>query len=48
MLAPVRSPAQIAAFLVAGVLFFRAGAFIQEIVHMPARQMVGFKRAWNR
>jgi len=47
MLAPTWSPAQIAAFLIAGVLFFRAGTFIHEIVHMPARQMVGFKRAWN-
>ena len=47
MLAPAWSPAQIAAFVVAGVLFFRAGTFIHEIVHMPARQMVWFKRAWN-
>ena len=47
MLAPAFSAAQVAAFLVAGVLFFRAGTFIHEIVHMPARQMVGFKRAWN-
>ena len=38
---------QIVAFLSAGVLFFRAGTFIHEIAHMPARQMVNFKRAWN-
>lgn len=41
------SALQIAAFLVAAVLFYRAGTFIHEIVHMPGRQMVGFKRAWN-
>ena len=38
---------QVAAFLLAGVLFFRAGTFIHEIVHMPSREMVGFKRVWN-
>ena len=47
MTAPAWSLAQLAAFLVAGVLFFRAGTFIHEIVHMPARQMIWFKRAWN-
>lgn len=45
--APAWSVLQIAAFLVSGVLFFRAGTFIHEIVHMPRRQMVWFKRAWN-
>jgi len=38
---------QVAAFLVASLLFFRAGTFIHEIVHMPASQMVWFKRTWN-
>jgi fatty acid desaturase len=46
-LAAPGSGLQIAAFLVAGVLFFRAGTFIHEIVHMPNRQMVWFKRTWN-
>jgi len=41
------SAMQVAAFLIAGVLFFRAGTFMHEIVHMPARQMLAFKRAWN-
>lgn len=41
------SALQIGAFLVAGILFFRVGTFIHEIVHMPSRQMVWFKRAWN-
>ena len=45
--APAWSLAQIVAFLVSGVLFFRAGTFIHEIVHMPRRQMVWFKRTWN-
>ena len=38
---------QIVAFLVASFLFYRAGTFIHEIIHMPVRQMVWFKRAWN-
>jgi fatty acid desaturase len=41
------SALQVAAFLLASLLFFRAGTFIHEIVHMPRDQMVGFKRAWN-
>jgi fatty acid desaturase len=45
--APAWSLGQVVAFLAAGVLFFRAGTFIHEIVHMPAGQMLGFKRAWN-
>lgn len=45
--APAWSVLQIAAFLLASVLFFRAGTFIHEIIHMPPRQMVWFKRVWN-
>lgn len=45
--APAWSALQILAFLAASVLFFRAGTFIHEIVHMPSGQMTGFKRAWN-
>lgn len=45
--APAWSLVQIAAFVVAAVLFFRVGTFIHEIVHMPSTQMVWFKRAWN-
>jgi fatty acid desaturase len=41
------SAVQIVAFLLASLLFFRAGTFIHEIVHMPRGQMVWFKRAWN-
>ncbi len=41
------SAVQVAAFLGAAVLFYRAGTFIHEIVHMPGAQMVWFKRAWN-
>lgn len=41
------SALQIVAFLVASVMFFRSGTFIHEIIHMPSRQMVWFKRAWN-
>jgi fatty acid desaturase len=44
---PTGSLPQVLAFVVAGVLFFRAGTFIHEIVHMPAPQMVWFKRTWN-
>jgi fatty acid desaturase len=45
--APAWSVPKIAAFLAASVLFFRAGTFIHEIVHMPGGQMLWFKRAWN-
>lgn len=45
--APAWSALQIAAFVVASFLFFRAGTFIHEIVHMPGGQMTGFKRMWN-
>lgn len=47
LLAPAWSPLQIAAFLVASVLFFRAGTFIHELVHIPPGQMVWFGRVWN-
>lgn len=45
--APAWSLAQIAAFLGASILFFRAGTFIHELVHMPPNQMKGFGRVWN-
>lgn len=45
--APAWSPAQIAAFAGACILFFRAGTFIHELVHMPPGQMPWFGRAWN-
>lgn len=45
--APAWSALQVLAFAVAGVLFYRAGTFIHEIVHMPGGQMLWFKRAWN-
>lgn len=45
--APAWSALQVAAFVVASFLFFRAGTFIHEIVHMPGGQMEGFKRTWN-
>jgi fatty acid desaturase len=46
-LAPAWSLAQIGAFFLASVLFFRAGTFIHELVHMPRGEMVWFGRAWN-
>lgn len=45
-LAPAWSVLQIAAFVGAGILFFRAGTFIHELVHM-SHQMVWFGRVWN-
>lgn len=45
--APHWSLIQIAAFLGASVLFFRAGTFIHEIVHMQRDQARWFGRAWN-
>lgn len=46
-IAPAWSALQIAAFVAATFLFFRAGTFIHEIVHMPSGQMEGFKWIWN-
>ena len=46
-LAPPWSPVQIAAFVVSAVLFFRAGTFIHELVHLPRQQTVWFGRVWN-
>lgn len=46
-MSPDWSAAQIGSFVIAGVLFYRAGTFIHEIVHMPGKQMVWFKRGWN-
>jgi len=45
--APAWSALQMAAFVIASVLFFRVGTFIHEIVHMPSGQMDGFKRVWT-
>ena len=38
--APSWSPAQIGSFVGASILFFRAGTFIHELVHMPPNQMI--------
>jgi fatty acid desaturase len=45
--APAWSALQMAAFVIASVLFFRVGTFIHEIIHMPSGQMEGFKRVWS-
>jgi fatty acid desaturase len=44
---PLFSPLQIICYFVAGFALFRAGSFIHEIVHMPGKQMRGFKIGWN-
>jgi fatty acid desaturase len=41
------SAVQIAALVVAGCAFFRAGTFIHEIIHMRRTEMRAFKIAWN-
>lgn len=46
-LAPGGPVWQIIGLVMAGILFYRAGTFIHEIVHMGRRQMVWFKRTWN-
>jgi fatty acid desaturase len=43
--APAWSALQIGAFVLASILFFRAGTFIHEIVH--SHQMIWFSRVWN-
>ena len=45
--APALSLVQGLAFLGASVLFFRAGTFIHELIHIPAGQMRWFGRIWN-
>src|SRR4051794_20453888 len=45
--APAWSMEQIGAFLVASILFYRAGTFMHELVHFQPGQMVWFGRAWN-
>lgn len=45
--APPWSPVQFVSLLASALLFYRAGTFIHEIVHMPMSQMTWFKRAWN-
>ena len=45
--APPWSLLQIGAMFMAAVLFFRAGTFMHEIVHLPRQQMVWFGRVWN-
>ncbi|MGH8516741.1 MAG: fatty acid desaturase family protein [Panacagrimonas sp.] len=45
--APVWSLLQVGAFLGASILFFRAGTFIHELVHMTPKQMPQFGRVWN-
>lgn len=46
-IAPHWSALQYVSLVVASLLFFRAGTFIHEIIHMPPGQMVWFGRAWN-
>jgi fatty acid desaturase len=46
-MAPAWSALQILAFLGASILFFRAGTFIHELVHLPPGQLPGFGRVWN-
>ncbi len=46
-LAPGWSLAQSAGFFIASLLFYRAGTFIHELVHMKPGQMVWFGRVWN-
>jgi fatty acid desaturase len=38
---------QIGAFLIASILFYRAGTFMHELVHFQPGQLVWFGRAWN-
>lgn len=46
-IAPHWSALQYVSLVMASVLFFRAGTFIHEIIHMPPGQMVWFGRVWN-
>lgn len=46
-IAPKWTALHYVSFCMASVLFFRAGTFMHEIVHMPAQQMVWFGRVWN-
>lgn len=41
------SAVQIGAFLAAGLLFFRAGLFMHELVHARPGELVWFGRVWN-
>ena len=41
------SSVQIAAFLLSAVLFYRAGTFIHELVHLPRQETTWFGRVWN-
>jgi fatty acid desaturase len=45
--APTWSFEQVGAFLVASILFYRAGTFMHELVHFQPGQLVWFGRAWN-
>ncbi|HLS87717.1 MAG TPA: fatty acid desaturase [Burkholderiales bacterium] len=47
LVAPGWSATQLAAYAAAIVLFFRAGTFIHELVHMPRDEMPWFGRVWN-
>lgn len=47
MTVPLASLAGIASLLGAGILFFRVGTFIHEIIHFQRREMLWFRRAWN-
>ncbi|PKL96477.1 MAG: fatty acid desaturase [Gammaproteobacteria bacterium HGW-Gammaproteobacteria-8] len=45
--APLGSPTQITAMLIAAIGLFRGGTFIHEIVHFRHNEMTAFKWAWN-
>jgi fatty acid desaturase len=47
LMAPVWSPVQVTAFVIAGLALFRLGTFMHEIVHMRKDALRGFKAAWN-
>jgi len=47
VLQPWLSPAQLGAWLVAGIALFRAALFMHEIVHFRRGAMRGFTAAWN-
>ncbi|HKY20249.1 MAG TPA: fatty acid desaturase [Vicinamibacterales bacterium] len=44
---PLASALGLLALVMASTLFFRAGVFMHELVHMPPGQMVWFGRIWN-
>lgn len=45
--APAFSPQQIVCFLIAGVLLYRVGSYMHEIVHFRREEMRTFRIVWN-